>query len=86
MEECDLPACFHGLLSAFHTTQGHLPTHRDLGPLATIINQGNTPPDLATGQFVGVISSVEVSSSPMTLTCVQLTKYQPITDPKFVWT
>lgn len=52
MEECNLLACFHGLLSLlFHTTQGHLPAHSELGPPTPIINQENAGTDLSTGQF-----------------------------------
>jgi len=49
------------------------PTYSGLDPSTSIINQGNAPADLPTGQTDEEIFSTEVHSSQMTLSCINLT-------------
>lgn len=70
-------APFDLLSQLFYTTQDDLPTasiiRSELGPSASIINQGKSPYRLTTGQNDGGILSIEVPSSKMTPAYVRLT-------------
>lgn len=57
-----------------HTTQDHLPK---VGPVTSIIDQGNDPIDLPPDQFDRRVFSIEVPSSQRTLICIKVTKTKP---------